>query len=189
MRLAPRQGGSSNGDESSIRGYGVRPEPHRSDRVRQLGLNLCARQRFEGSAAAVDACAFVAGLLVDAIGGMQKEGLLRPREFEGDHDVVYVAAGSWKGKSRDDIQSSGYVIHTLEAALWSVEFSAGFKEAILLAANLGGDADTVAAVTGQLAGSLWGAEEIPMPWKARLAWREHIENLGVQLFDRQPRVS
>ena len=142
-----------------------------------------------GTAAAVDACAFFAGLLVDAIGGMQKEELLRPREFEGDHDVVYVAAGSWKGKSRDDIQSSGYVIHTLEAALWSVEFSAGFKEAILLAANLGGDADTVAAVTGQLAGSLWGAEEIPMPWKARLAWREHIENLGVQLFDRQPRVS
>ena len=53
----------------------------------------------------------------------------------------------------------------------------------------GDDADTVAAVTGQLAGALWGAEEIPRPWKARLAWRKHIENLGGLLFDRQPHAS
>ncbi len=76
-------------------------------------------------------------------------------------------------------------IHTLEAALWVVENASDFKQAILLAANLGGDADTVAAVTGQLAGSLWGAEDIPQSWKTRLAWREHIENLGERLFDRQ----
>jgi ADP-ribosylglycohydrolase len=51
-------------------------------------------------------------------------------------------------------ESSGYVVHTLEAALWGVDRAGSFSEAVLLAANLADDADTVAAVTGQVAGAL-----------------------------------
>ena len=57
--------------------------------------------------------------------------------------------------------SSGYVLHTLEAALWAVDRTHSFSEAAVLAANLGGDADTVGAVTGQLAGALYGVGGMP----------------------------
>jgi ADP-ribosyl-[dinitrogen reductase] hydrolase len=62
-----------------------------------------------------------------------------------------IVGGSWRGKPRKQIHASGYVAHSLEASLWSVGRSASFEEAVLLAANLGEDADTTAAITGQLA--------------------------------------
>ena len=54
---------------------------------------------------------------------------------------------------------------------------------MLTAANLGDDADTVAAVTGQLAGALWGAAGIPDRWRERLAWGARIEALATALFE------
>ncbi len=71
----------------------------------------------------------------------------------------------------------------MEAALWCVGRSAGFREAILLAANLADDADTVAAITGQLAGAILGASAIPEPWLAKLAWSERITKLSDDLLD------
>ncbi|WP_338468158.1 ADP-ribosylglycohydrolase family protein [Novosphingobium sp. ZN18A2] len=67
-------------------------------------------------------------------------------------------------EARDDIQSSGYVAHSLEAALWCVGRTGTFADAVLLAANLGDDADTTAAITGQLAGALYGLSGIPAHW-------------------------
>ncbi len=75
-------------------------------------------------------------------------------------------------------------MHSLEAALWSVGNTGSFEEAILLAANLADDADTVAAITGQLAGALYGASGIPDHWRARLAWHEEIEQLALDLLGR-----
>lgn len=137
--------------------------------------------------AAVDACALFARMLVEAIGGRRREEVLRPRRRDGDPAVAALAAGSWKDKERGDIVSSGYVVDTLEAALWAVERSRCFEEAVLLAVNLGHDADTVGAVTGQLAGALWGVQGIPERWRDRLAWREKIEGLGRALFERGQR--
>ena len=71
---------------------------------------------------------------------------------------------------------------TLEASLWSVSRAADFREAVLIAANLGGDADTVAAVAGQLAGSLWGASGIPPEWVERLAWSARIRDAAERLY-------
>jgi ADP-ribosyl-[dinitrogen reductase] hydrolase len=87
-------------------------------------------------------------------------------------------AGSWRGKARPAISASGYVAHTLEAALWSVGASGSFREAVLRAANLGEDADTTAAVTGQLAGALHGAHGIPDGWRGKVAWRERIREMA-----------
>ena len=61
------------------------------------------------------------------------------------------------GKSREQIGSSGYVVHSLEAALWCFARHNSFEAAVLEAANLGDDADTTAAITGQIAGAFWGA--------------------------------
>ncbi len=67
-------------------------------------------------------------------------------------------------------------MHTVEAALWRINRTDEFSQAILLAANLADDADTVAAVTGQIAGALWGQSTIPQRWLDQLAWREKLEN-------------
>ena len=81
----------------------------------------------------------------------------------------------FKTKKRGRIQSDGFVLHTLEAALWCVYNSNGFDEAVLSAANLGNDADTTAAVTGLLAGAIYGMSGIPFDWLKKLAWRKDIE--------------
>ena len=85
-----------------------------------------------------------------------------------------ILAGGWRGKPRGAIRSSGYVIHTLEAALWCVDQASSFEEALILAVNLADDADTVGAVTGQLAGAVWGLSGIPDRWLAPLAWRTRL---------------
>jgi ADP-ribosyl-[dinitrogen reductase] hydrolase len=134
-----------------------------------------------GASAAVEACAYFVHLLIDAIEGRPKDEVLRARAWPPDRDVDRIARGSWRSKSRTEISSSGYVIDTLEAAIWCVAQSSSFRDAALLAANLADDADTVAAVTGQLAGALWGVSGLPPEWTKALAWAEHIVALGEKL--------
>lgn len=121
---------------------------------------------------AVEACTYFVQLLREAILG--KPDVLRPRTWSGDPAITAIAAGSWRQKTRDEIRSSGYVVDTLEAALWSVGTTSSFEEALIRAVNLGRDADTVGAVTGQLAGALYGASTIAERWLHPLAWRERI---------------
>jgi ADP-ribosyl-[dinitrogen reductase] hydrolase len=80
-----------------------------------------------------------------------------------------------------EIGSSGYVIHTLEASLWCLLNTSCYMEAVLRAANLGEDSDTTAAITGGLAGLLYGWETIPEEWLAALARRNDIEILSERL--------
>ena len=136
-----------------------------------------------GAVQAVEACALFAELLIEAIAGAPKETVLRARDWSGDAQIAEVAAGSWRAKERNAISSSGYVVHTLEAALWCVGRSESIEDALILAANLADDADTVAAVTGQLAGALWSMSGAPVGWLDKLAWREHIESLAAGLFE------
>lgn len=83
----------------------------------------------------------------------------------------------------DEIQSSGYVVHTLEASIWSLLTTNNYQEAVLKAVNLGSDTDTTGAVTGGLAGLLYGLEAIPANWKTPLARKEDIEDLAQRLCD------
>ena len=75
----------------------------------------------------------------------------------------------------DDIKSTGYVVDTLEAALWCLLTTDSYRDCVLKAVNLGDDTDTVAAVAGGLAGALYGYEGIPVEWKDTLIKREYIE--------------
>jgi ADP-ribosyl-[dinitrogen reductase] hydrolase len=135
-----------------------------------------------GALEAMDACSWFAELLVAAIGGTAKHVLLLPCDLAASPAISEIARGAWRHKRRELIRSSGYVVHTLEAALWCVHHSGCFQEAVLLAANLGEDADTVAAVTGQLAGALHGEQAIPKSWRERLAWGSEIATLGRSLY-------
>jgi ADP-ribosyl-[dinitrogen reductase] hydrolase len=82
------------------------------------------------------------------------------------------------------IHSSGYVIHSLEASIWCLLTTINYKDAILDAVNLGSDTDTTAAITGGLAGLLYGADSIPQHWLLMLARREYIKDLGVKMFEK-----
>ena len=84
-------------------------------------------------------------------------------------------------ESKDSIKSSGYVIHTLEASIWCLLNTDSYETAILQAVNLGEDTDTTAAVTGGLAGLLYGFEGIPENWINQLAKKNEIEDLAVRL--------
>jgi ADP-ribosyl-[dinitrogen reductase] hydrolase len=81
----------------------------------------------------------------------------------------------------DEIQSTGYVIHTLEASLWCLLNTDNYKDAVLKAVNLGNDTDTTAAVTGGLAGILYGYKSIPISWLNQLARVKDIKGLADKL--------
>ncbi|HVJ51902.1 MAG TPA: ADP-ribosylglycohydrolase family protein [Aliidongia sp.] len=136
-----------------------------------------------GTIECLDACELFMAQLIDALTGADKDQATRPRFMPLSPNLLFINAGEWRTKSRDEIRSSGYVVHTLEAALWSVWQTDNFRDAVLTATNLGDDSDSVAAVAGQLAGALYGASSIPPEWLARLAWRDKITALANDLFD------
>ena len=83
----------------------------------------------------------------------------------------------------DEIKSSGYVVDTLEAALWCLLNTSNYKDCVLKAINLGEDTDTVAAVAGGLAGMYYGVDAIPDNWLNQLARRDDIEKLCTDFYD------
>jgi ADP-ribosylglycohydrolase len=146
-----------------------------------------------GAAECVHACRYLAGLIVGALQGRPKDELLAPRftpvSGQWDHEplapkVDAVAAGSFKRKEPPAIRGTGYVVESLEAALWAFHKTDTFRDGVLLAVNLGDDADTTGAVYGQLAGAYYGEDAIPAPWREKLAMRPLIEELAGKLFER-----
>lgn len=150
-----------------------------------LAAELARRQSecTHGAEVAIDACAFFATLVAEAITGQPNSRILHPRKFEGHPEISCLAAGSWRNKTRDQIRSTGYVVDTLEAALWAVGTSTTFEDALIKAVNLAGDSDTVGAVTGQLAGAIWGEQSVPERWRMGLCRTNHIRSSVFQLVD------
>ena len=101
--------------------------------------------------------------------------------FEGAPRIVAIANGGYQRKTADDIAGSGYVVASLEAALWSFFRTESFRDAVLTAANLGDDADTTAAICGQVAGAHYGASGIPPEWLERLTMVDEITDLADRL--------
>jgi ADP-ribosyl-[dinitrogen reductase] hydrolase len=147
--------------------------------------DVAARQSYttHGAPEAVSACAAYVSLIAEAIAGKPRAQVLAPRKTDHAGKIRPIMAGSWRGKRRSEIRATGYVAHSLEASLWCVARTGSFEDAVILAANLGEDADTTAAITGQLAGALYGLSGIPESWLKKLAWRERIENMAYQLLD------
>jgi ADP-ribosylglycohydrolase len=129
----------------------------------------------------VDACRVLAAMTAALLRGESRERVFAPDFWtHGDlhADVEAVARGCWRGKEPPAIRGTGYCIDALEAAIWAVAGAKDFRDAILRATNLGDDADTTAAIAGQVAGAAWGGEGIPAEWLAKLAMRERIESLA-----------
>ncbi|MBN1993919.1 MAG: ADP-ribosylglycohydrolase family protein [Anaerolineae bacterium] len=144
-----------------------------------------------GAPEAVDACRLFGLMIALALRGESKESILFDHQFSTLTDLKLapaihpIAQGSYRTKQAADIRGSGYVVASLEAALWCFLNSTNYREAVLLAANLGDDADTTAAVCGQIAGAFYGLAGIPPEWLAKLAMRTDIENLAGQLYQKR----
>ena len=146
------------------------------------GVKICA-----------DACRVYTGLIIGALKGIEKNEFLskeyfkylskEDKDYEYDDLIKKIMSGSYKNKNVDEINSSGYVIHTLEAALWAFYNSNSFKEGVILAVNLGDDADTIGAVYGQLAGAYYGIDKIDSYLKENLKNNKLIENIAIKLFE------
>lgn len=92
-----------------------------------------------------------------------------------------VFSGDISSLPEESINSNGYVINTLEAALWCFLNTSSYREAVLKAVNLGGDTDTTAAVTGGLAGIYYGVNNIPQEWIDQIARKDDIIYLARRL--------
>lgn len=138
-----------------------------------------------GAAECVDACRLLARLVARALAGAARDELLvaESRLVTSSERLAGIAAAAYRDAEVDRIRGSGYVVDCLEAALWCFARTSSFREAVLAAANLGHDADTTAAVCGQLAGAFYGASAIPAAWLDRLALRDEITALADALTD------
>jgi len=133
----------------------------------------------------LDACRLLAVALERALAGCDKAEVLDLAAIEvSSQRLRDIAAGGYRSAMRDQVRGTGYVVDSLEAALWCFHQHDTFAGAVLEAANLGDDADTTAAVVGQLAGAFYGAARIPAAWLARVHRGDEIAALADGLLQR-----
>jgi len=122
-------------------------------------------------------------MICRALGGQSKEQVLlekgdMPYRSPG---ILKIARGDYREMSEDDVRGTGYVVASLQASLWCFAKTNTFEEAVLRAVNLGDDADTTAAVCGQLSGAFYGESAIPERLRAKLVRRAEIADLAERL--------
>lgn len=117
-------------------------------------------------------------------------GINRAFEFYKRHDehneelhhYERLIRKSFPSTPEEEIKSSGYVVDTLEAAIWCLLNTDNYKDCVLMAVNLGEDTDTVAAVVGGLAGLYYGYDSIPQEWLSVIVKRDYVVSLCNQLY-------
>ena len=161
------------------------------DPKQAISMSGMSSRTTHGAQTAVDACRYLGALIVGALQAVCKKELLSdhytpvPGYWKGHPlcaEIDAIAAGSFKEKEPPGIKGSGYVVESLEAALWAFHNSRTFEEGCLLAVNLGDDADTTGAVYGQLAGAYYGVEAIPEGWRNTIVMREEILTFADNLY-------
>lgn len=141
---------------------------------------------------AVDACRLFGAMLARALEGADRETILAAwgdfanAKWPLAPSIDAIARGAYRAKRESEIRGSGYVVASLEASLWSFATTASYREAVLRAANLGEDADTTAAICGQIAGAFYGETGIPEDWRKKIAMRALIEETADALCAARP---
>jgi ADP-ribosyl-[dinitrogen reductase] hydrolase len=154
-------------------------------------LAIASSRTTHASPLCLDSCGFLATLLVLLIRGGDKSCLLHSDYPASSPEIRHLQEGHWQTKTYSEIKGSGYVIDSLEAALWCFYHTDNYADCVLAAANLGNDADTTAAVAGQLAGACYGYSTIRQSWRDALHQEAEIRQLADALFalDQQRHLS
>jgi ADP-ribosyl-[dinitrogen reductase] hydrolase len=180
--LAPETRQKSDGNGAAMRLAPVAlAHWHRPAEARRIAVLQSRTTHYSALSSA--GCEYLAAVLCGLIEGqVWSEAFRSVTATEWPFEIKGLVVGDWYKRERDSIHSTGFVVHTLEAALWAVETTHSFSDAILKAVNLGDDADSVGAVAGQLAGARYGLSAIPTNWRNTLMSGDKIENLGRALF-------
>ncbi len=127
-------------------------------------------------------------ILVRALLGMSKEEILAAPRLTGKLPTKLdaIGHGRYRRKGRDAIRGTGYIVDSLEATLWCFSQSENFRDCVLMAANLGDDADTTAAQAGQIAGAYYGEAGIPAEWLGKLVMVDAIREMADGLVSGGP---
>jgi ADP-ribosyl-[dinitrogen reductase] hydrolase len=136
-----------------------------------------------GAPEAVECCQLLGAVLARCLAGLSKTEALQVKDpLFLEPKVVELAAARYRLKTESEVRGTGYCVASLEAALWCFNQTSTFEAAVLLAANLGDDADTTAAIVGQIAGAFYGLEAIPKRWRERLHLGEEIVAFAESLY-------
>ena len=164
-----------------------------ADRVKEAMIYCVDSSRTTHAATTcIDACRYYGGLIIGAVQGRSKDEILSsqfsPIKNLWDStplcvEINEIAKGSFKLKEPPEIIGSGYVVQSMEAALWAFYKSESFEKGCLLAVNLGNDADTTAAIYGQLAGAYYGVDNIPKHWLEKVTDGQMILDIASNLFN------
>jgi len=183
---------SGNGSIMRLAPVPIRFLDHFPDQIEKLAA-LAAESSLptHASPQCLSACRYMAIVLAGLMQGMDRDDVLsadwkplqRLRASEPlHHEIDAVAMGSFRELQPPAIKGSGYVVKSLEAALWAFHDAQDFRQAVLKAVNLGDDADTTGAVCGQLAGAYWGESRVPREWLDGLVRQDMIEQALIGLL-------
>lgn len=153
------------------------------DRAREYAAR--SSRTTHGAPEAVDACYILADILTSLLAGASKEAAIASAVVPDTASprLAGVVSEASRAKNEGLIRGTGYVVESLEAALWCFWNASSYEEAVLRAVNLGDDADTTAAVCGQLAGAHWGHQNIPESWRERVAMHDAIAAMADRLME------
>ena len=98
-------------------------------------------------------------------------------------EIEAISRGQWQEKTIEKLKSTKHIVDILEAAVWCIGNSKTFEEAVTKAVNLGGNSNTVGAITGQLAGAMYGLESIPIRWFDKLLKVEKLTDVAMQMVE------
>ena len=123
-------------------------------------------------------------LLLDGVSKIDALNMLKDYDYnsyytlDSVNEYKRILSGDIINLSSDEIKSSGYVVNTLEASLWCLLTNDNYSDSVLSAVNLGGDTETIAAITGGLCGIIYGKKNIPNEWLIKLRKRKYIEDIS-----------
>ena len=168
------------------------PMAYAQDPWKAVQWSALSCETTHGDEDAISATEYFAALIVAALNGDDVIAALRAGTTTGlfsqgltnrlQPKVAAIAAGSYITKQPPEIRGTGYIIDALEAALWALASHDTFEQGVLAAVNLGDDADTTAAIYGQLAGAIYGVEAIPEQWLEKLVMRTEITKMADDLL-------
>lgn len=159
------------------------PIAYKDDLEKALHFAGESSRTTHGTAECIDSSKAFTSMILSAFFGKTKKSIITQSDYIPYTDkVANIVAGDFLGKSYEEMTGSGYVIESMESALWCFYHSDSYEEAILKSANIGNDADTTAAICGQIAGAYYGLRGIPEHWKSKLAMFSEILEMAEQLL-------
>ena len=154
--------------------------PNRHEAILKSGISS---KTTHGSQVCLESCMLFGEMLCSAFAGRTKEQILFETQTPVSHpEMIAIKGGDYFTKTEDQIKGSGYVVESLEASLWCFLNTSNYKDAVLKAVNLGDDADTTAAITGQIAGAFYGYASIPLEWRSNINQHSAIVTLADTLW-------